>query len=317
LDFYTCGGGLESFYNQAGATYQFLTDSSISQEHCLDDTVFFQNEGLLWKSGGTNTTSILVPFNNLGGTIEVDSGTLVLSIANGYTDNGEGSSSNGTFVVAAGAVLDLTGGSSPSWAGQMTGSGAGTVLLGSGSITASNVTLDFPSNMFQWSGGTLAGTMTNVDTVQLLGANPSVLGNPGIFVNQGLVQEAGSGGLDFYTCGVGPAAFYNQAGATYQFLTDSSITQEHCIGNVFFQNEGLLWKSGGTNTTSVLVPFNNLGGTIQVDGGTLVLGIANGYTDNGYGNSSNGTFIVAAGAALDVTGVSGKSFPARKSLIAR
>ena len=70
----------------------------------------FDNYGLVQKSGGTGT-SVLAgyrgTFNNYGGTIEVDSGTLVLG--QGY------SSSNGTFNVAAGAVCDLTGGQSPQW----------------------------------------------------------------------------------------------------------------------------------------------------------------------------------------------------------
>ena len=42
-----------------------------------------------------------------------------LDLANG------GSSSNGTFIVAAGASVDLTGGSQPTWTGRLTGTGAG------------------------------------------------------------------------------------------------------------------------------------------------------------------------------------------------
>jgi len=49
----------------------------------------------------------------------VDSGTLSLGTS--------GISVGGTFIVASGAVLDLTGGKGPTWSGLVTGSGAGTV----------------------------------------------------------------------------------------------------------------------------------------------------------------------------------------------
>ena len=90
----------------------------------------FYNYGLLRKSGGTGSTVMAVNdngnFMNYGGTIEVDSGTLVLGRSGGA------GSSNGTFNVAAGAVCDLTGGESPSWSGVMTGSGAGQVQVNNG-----------------------------------------------------------------------------------------------------------------------------------------------------------------------------------------
>ena len=50
------------------------------------------------QAAGTNDSSISVTFNNLGGSIEVDTGTLTLA--------NSGTSLNGTFIVAAGAALD-------------------------------------------------------------------------------------------------------------------------------------------------------------------------------------------------------------------
>ena len=63
-------------------------------------------------------------FNNQGGTIEVDANTLALE---------EGTDTGGTFVVAAGATLDLSG-NSGSLSGSYTGSGGGTVALASGTL---------------------------------------------------------------------------------------------------------------------------------------------------------------------------------------
>ena len=56
-----------------------------------------------------------VDFNNLDGVIVVDRGTLSLA--------GLGISSNGIFSVASGAMLDLTGGNGPTWAGGVGGDG--------------------------------------------------------------------------------------------------------------------------------------------------------------------------------------------------
>jgi hypothetical protein len=149
--------------------------------------------------------------------------------------------------------------------------------------------------MFQWGNATLAGAITNVGTVEMVGTNAGVLANDAIFVNQGLVQETGSGGLQLLTCGgSGPTAFYNLAGATFQLMTDISISQSHCSGvSVFFENQGLLLKSGGTNTTTISVPFVNLNGSIELDSGTLALN----STVNGSSSYSqgNGSFTVQLG----------------------
>src|ERR1035438_5937603 len=137
------------------------------------------------KSGGTNTSAIGASFNNQGGVVQVDSGTLTLY--------GGGTSSNGVFNVASGAVLDLTGGSAPTWSGRLTGSGSGTVSLAAGSISANpSLTLDFTNNLFQWDGGTLQGTITNTGLVTLSSTNSSLLtGGNTTFFNQGTVQQTG------------------------------------------------------------------------------------------------------------------------------
>ena len=134
---------------------------------CCNGPVF-NNYGLVRKSRGAGTSSIgamagdpNLPFNNLGGTVAVDNGTLVL--------NGGGSSAGGTFSVAAGAVLDVTGGSGVTWSGLMTGSGAGQVQFNGGYINASALTVNFPDGLFQWNGGLWEGTVTNLGVVTISG----------------------------------------------------------------------------------------------------------------------------------------------------
>jgi hypothetical protein len=130
-----------SFQNLPGAVYELAGDGNNVADNNRGSSVppVFNNYGLIRKSSGSGVSQIgLVPgsvqlaFSNLGGTLEVDSGVLVL--------NGRGTSSNGTFTVAAGAVLDLTGGANPIWAGRITGSGAGQVRLSSGMLNGAGST---------------------------------------------------------------------------------------------------------------------------------------------------------------------------------
>src|ERR1039457_4217997 len=142
------------FNNGPGAIYQFATDNVIGNDYPGNSGPVFSNQGLVWKSGGTNYSGIQIAFNNQSGVVKVDSGTLYLS--------GGGTSSNGIFNLASGAVLDLTGGSGPTWSGEMTGSGSGQVWLHSGTLFASpSLVLALPTGLFQWDGGTLQGVITN------------------------------------------------------------------------------------------------------------------------------------------------------------
>src|ERR1039457_3954867 len=285
------------FNNGPGAIYQFVTDNVIGNDYPGNSGPVFSNQGLVWKSGGTNYSGIQIAFNNQSGVVKVDSGTLYLS--------GGGTSSNGVFEVAAGAVLNPTGGNSPTWSGRLTGSGSGTVALTNGSITANpSLTLDFTNNLFQWDGGTLQGVITNSGIVTISSTNSSLLtGANTTFFNQGKVQQIGSG--TFLVGGFNQNVYFNnEPGAIYQFATDNVIGNDY-PGNSspLFSNQGLVWKSGGTNYSGIQTAFNNQGGVIQVDSGTLYL--------SGGGTSSNGVFNVAAGAVLNLPGGNGPTWSGR------
>ena len=277
-----------TFENQMGGIYNLEADGGFFS----DGNSSFNNYGLLRKSGGNGISSFGfnsgVTFNNLNGVIEVDSGTLSL--------NSDGSSASGTFIVASGAVLDLTGGRGPTWGGVVSGSGAGTVSLGSGTInTGSGLTLNLPAGLFQWTGGTLAGTTINSNVVSVAGSGSVGLG--GVFYNHGFVNHTNTATLHI---GYG-ATFENSAGGTYNLEGDGGFFSD---GNSSFNNSGLLRKSGGNGTSGFGansgIAFNNLNGVIEVDSGTLSL--------NSNGSSSNGTFSVASGAVLDLTGGRGPTW---------
>jgi len=269
------------FENLSQGTYTLSSDAGIAPYSCCSATVF-DNSGLFQKTGGTGDSVISAIFNDLGGTINVQTGTLTLA--------NNGTTTDGTFAVAAGATLDVTGGRSPTWAGNINGTGGGTVLLANGTLAAGGASLNFPNGMFQWTSGTLEGPLTNLNVVTLSGTNPCYLDYP--FYNRDLVRQVGSG--DLYLNSSPGAYFGNFAGATYQIETDAGIAPYSCCSATIFANSGLVRKLAGTNDSSISATFNNLGGSIEVDTGTLTLANS--------GSSLNGTFIVAAGAALDLTG---------------
>ncbi len=272
-----------AFVNRTNGTYDFEGDGRVYTDD--DGPQNFYNYGVLRKSGGTNTSTISISFDNLGGTVDVESGTLALA--------NSGSSTNGAFTVGAGAALDLTGGQSPTWAGTMAGQGAGAVMLDSGTLTTTFALLNFTDGLFQWSGGSWAGSATNLNVVSLTGTNAS--GNTGImprnaaFFNAGLVRHSGISRLDIQQRGL----FANLAGGTYDFENDGGIfSDDYPPQN--FNNYGTLRKSAGTNTSVISIAFNNVGGMVDVESGSLSLANS--------GSSTNASYMVGPGAALDITG---------------
>jgi hypothetical protein len=265
-------------------TYSFTGDSGINIYNGND---LFANEssGLIVKNGTSGTSTLSVPLENLGGTIQASTG--ILSLANG------GASTGGTYNAAAGAEIDVTGGQSPTWAGNYTGSGGGNVVLQSGQlgIAAPGATLNFPAGYFEWTGGNLdlaGNTLTNTGSLT--------------FNENGLLRSSvGGGELLNQSAIIASGGAVNMADSTsilnygtYSFTGDSGINIYN--GNDLFANEasGLIVKNGTSGTSTLGVPLENLNGVIQATTGTLSL------ANNG--QSEGGTYNAAAGAEIDITG---------------
>ncbi len=261
--------------NQAGATFDLQGDGYL--RYYYGGT--FSNEGTLKKSSGTGTSTISFALDNTA-TAEVDTGTL--------DPTGSGTSTNAQFIVAPGAAYDLTGNTTYTYAGTETGSGGGTVILRSGTLTTGDAgaTFNLPAGMFQWSGGYLAGSVTNAGSLTIDGTNNDYL--QGTLTNAGTIALVGSGGqLYGYSS---TATIDNQAGATFDLQGDGYL---HSYYGGTFTNEGTLKKSSGTGTSNVGFTFNNTA-TAEVDTGTLA--------PTGGGTSTGVKFVVASGAAYDLTG---------------
>ena len=264
--------GLVELQSDAGITGQ---GTSVGR---LDDF------GTVLKSGGTGTS--LAPALQIdGGTLDVESGTLQL---------GGGSKANtggGTFIVGAGAVLDLaTGSNDGTYMGTYTGYGDGTVRLSRGQIQAvgaSGVTLNFPDQMFQWTGGEIYASIfssfvTNVGTINAVGpADKSANAN---FFNDGSIVVADTGNFLIPTF----TTLMNQADGAFYLTSDASV-----LGGGAFKNVGYFLKSGGDGN-AVWQPTYTNSSTMELDSGTL------GFTQDL--TQTNGVLLMA-GATLNAPNV--------------
>ena len=110
--------------NQGNYKFQGDGDGPISTNY--GGSVTNEASGTITKAAGTGTSTINTAMYNIGtpdmsGTLDVEAGTLMLKPQHlvGYN----GTFTGGTFNVAAGATLDLTGGlTSSSYTGTYTGS---------------------------------------------------------------------------------------------------------------------------------------------------------------------------------------------------
>ena len=283
------------FTNLQSGVYDIQGDSSFAGAGG-----FFYNNGTLRKSAGTGTSTIpdgLAVFH-YGGTIDVESGTLNLQDSNI-------ASTGGVFNVAAGAILDLSGGSQNCLNGTYKGSGEGFVQVESGrllfgifnsSLGAPNsATFDLTGGGFRWLGGTLQGDnngsqFTNEGLFAIApGASKSLV--LASVVNAGMIEVTDPADLS----SVSPLT--NQPGGVIDFPTDGAVT-----GLFDLDNQGLLRKSAGTGTTSLPISLLSNTGTIEADAGTFAISAQAGVTQvtGSETNLNGGTWNALNGATLEL-----------------
>jgi hypothetical protein len=251
--------------NDTGGTFNMGADSGVTT-----GGHDFNNYGLLKITAATGLAQIESTFNDYGGTVEVDGGTLTFNTVS------ENYFSNTTFVVRSGAELDLSvateifTNNTTEIEGTLTGTGGGTVLMNSGTVVSTDeATLNFPGSMFQWQGGALGasdGFVTNIGTINISG--PVVLTGQEI-ANNGAMIQSGAGSI-----GGASGILNNNASGVYQIQNDNGVSL------ATFNNYGLLEKTGGGGTSVIFGTFNN-SGVIQPGSGSL--SFAGGYFNQNAG----------------------------------
>lgn len=274
--------------NLPTATWEIQSDTSISSG---TGGGTFNNQGLLLKSIGTGTTNIDIPLHNVG-SIAVQSGTLLLDANGTHT---------GTFDVTAGATLRFDG-VSHTLEPVSAINGAGNVTFGTSAVVvdvngAYNITgittvnggtvnfnqpLTLPiltftngtlfnsqpitvTNALNWSGGTMNGGSTTLvapgATLTISGVSKTLDGR--------ILNHAGTGTW------TGTTQLLGQNGAVINILPGATLEQQGDsnwaagTGGATFNNQGIFFKSAGTNTLTISMVVNN-SGTFQVASGTLL-----------------------------------------------
>lgn len=213
-------------------------------------SAYFGNPGLIQNLGtlrvdeGVAGVWVRAAFDNVGGTLDVRSGTLSLSNNYGPASNAGdardhlftqigaahtpiGLSVGGTFLVTPGATLDLRSGDffTPGgvFAGRYTGSGGGSVLIG-GDMQMVLSEWAFPTGMLQWGAAGEAGTSrllgswTNSGDLTFPAGGPDRSLRYGTLTNRG-TMALGAGVRLFLVEDFQPgiSSLVNAAGATVSF----------------------------------------------------------------------------------------------------
>ncbi len=273
-----------TFDNESGATFDIQSNQAFTFDDSLADN--FTNSGLLEQTVGTGTTDFISDLSNTGGTIDVETGTLIPWNFN------NGVSTGGTFNVASGATMEYnTGGnSSNTFTGTYTGSGGGQFVLNSDNLVigAGGATFDFPSGFFQWIGGgqltATLGTLTNTGFITVDTSDGSNAIFSGTVTNSGTITLQNSTST--------PGAFIggtvnNPSGGVINLL---GITHGAPLLDSTVNNSGTI-NSNSPSSVSINV-LNNTGGTIDAQSGILIPWASNGSVSTG------GTFEAASGATI-------------------
>ena len=230
------------FNNEAGAVYDFQADVPLNDFALTQPVEQFRRRREDRRHRAPALSPSISPTRRTG-VVNVQTGTVSLG--------GGGTSKGGAFDVSAGATLDLTGGGGNTYTGSYTGSGSGTIQMSGGTLGTDGTTVfDFPGAMFQWTGGTITGALTNNGVMTAFGhGNKSFTSIT--FTNSGTFNEtAGQVGLD-------NAAFDNQAGAVYDFQADVRLSDFGSTNQL--NNSGTVEKTFGSGTSVVRVNVSNAG----------------------------------------------------------
>ena len=272
--------------NLAGGLFDVQTNATMYYNS--GNPPVFNNAGIFRKSGGTNTTTISsVTFSNAG-TVELQSGSLVVggsfnqtgicTIAAGSLTLQGGGSCQGSFDVSVSSSLQFAGGNFV-LSSNVVFSGPGLSRVSNASV-ALNGSYNLPNIQFDsgttltgtftlsgtmsWTGGTLAGDMTIAPSGVLTlsgGANKVMSG--GVLRNGGTVIWSGTGNLRLNDS----SDIENLAGGLFDVQTNA--TMYYNSGNPpVFNNAGIFRKSGDTGTVTISIPTFNNTGTVNVTSGT-------------------------------------------------
>ena len=279
--------GLSVIQNEG--LFDMQSDADFSGGPFNGGTFLNTSSGTFRKSGGSDITLFNAwwIFNNDGGTIESQSGTISFD-CNGTFNNGIYNADDGALISFASLTQTIKG--------TLSGSLAGDIRLEGSTINvdSAGATLNFQGSGFQWSGGTFSGggTLTiPAGSLLRLITNPvtpssQVLNGGTTLLNLGTIKQESNTSLVI----VNNSIVDNRS--LFEVTGDADFSGGPGSGGTFL-NTGTFRKSGGTDISSFNTwwKFQNSGGTIDAQSGSIHF--------IGLGTFDGVNFIAANSAAID------------------
>lgn len=223
-----------------------------------------RNQGLIQKTAGTGTFNIATPFENDGGTININSGSMEFTTSTTFM--------NGEYNVNSNGFLGWDGNNANFIIGTLTGQLDGPFIINCNSIRISNGaenTLDFSgSAAIEWIGGSLdtqaspGSVLVNNVLINIhdTGFNAQVVGGATLR-NEGTINFTGNPNLPFL---IGANSFLENTEQGVITVVDGVV-----ITGSGFINSGLVEKISATGVARILNITNNETGTVRITQGTL------------------------------------------------
>ena len=247
------------FSNAPAATFDVQADGSVLV--VSTGSPVLANAGTFRKTGGTGTSTLTLPCSN-SGSVQVNSGTLALTLADG----------SGSFTAAGNSTLSVSGTATLSGGASIDGLGNFTVAIGT--ITNNGAFRVQGTNAFL--GGTAAFN------------GPCLVTNGTVVVDGAKVVFSGSGTL-------APAALELSSGSLLGSMRMS-------VSGPFTWTSGIFGSAGSSLVVVANGSLALGGTTKTFNGGTLVNGSAGLWTVGSINCNSSAVFSNAPSATFDVQG---------------
>lgn len=222
------------------------------------------NQGIIQKTAGTGTFEMATPFENDGGTINIDSGSIEFTRITTFTD--------GAYNVNSDGFLSWDSNNAYFLNGTLTGQLDGPFIINCNSVRLSNGAenfLDFSGPaVIEWIGGSLqtqaapGSILINKVLMNIsdTGLNAQIAGGATL-KNEGTINFTGSPNLPF---DIASNSFLEN---TEQGLI--TVVDDVVIRGAGFVNNGIVEKISGSGVARILNLINNESGTVRITQGTV------------------------------------------------
>ncbi len=309
------GGNNLSIYNSGvinnlAAGLFAATNDQLIYQHCCGTGQAFNNAGTFRKSVATSVTTLDGNGFDNSGTLDVQSGSVVL---------GSGGTSTGVFNAAASGAIFVSSVYTLGTGATLTGSGnyqlaAGQLEVAAAGVTVNHMTLaggnldiagggslsTTSSGVIDWNAdATLSGAGTlNIaagGTLNFSGSGTRYIAG-GTLNNSGTINWSGGNNLSIYDSGV----INNLAGGLFLATNDQIIYFHCCTPGQAFNNAGTFRKTTATSTTTISANGFDNGGTVDIQSGTLNL--TSGGTSTAVFNAGAAGRLLFNGATYTLSG---------------